>query len=95
MFPHPEDAVDTLREQMQLMKELREKGVILLLSLTTPFPGTYYYDHADELGIKILTNNWDEYDAKHLIIETKYFSENKLKCLLKELVKYVGLGIGS
>ena len=54
------------------------------LALTTPFPGTYYYEHADELGIKILTDRWDEFDAKHLVIETKHLSEEELKALLEE-----------
>jgi len=91
MFPHPEDTKETIREQKQLMKELGEKGAMLLLSFTTPFPGTYYYEHADELGIKIMADNWDEYDAKHLTIATKHLSQEKLKSLLKELIEYVGL----
>jgi len=91
MFPHPEDTEDTIHEQIILMKELREKGAIESLSFTTPVPGCYYFDHADELGIKILANNWNEYDAKHLIIATKILSESKLRQLLEELVQYVGL----
>ena len=58
---------------------------------TTPYPGTYYYDHANELGIKILTDSWGEYDAKHLIIATRHLSEDKLKNLLEELVKNLGM----
>ena len=91
MFPHPEDTEETIREQKQLMKELRKMGVTETLSATTPFPGTYYYEHADELGIKILADSWDEYDCKHLIITTKYLSEKKLNSLIKELALDVGL----
>ncbi len=91
MFPHPEDTEETIREQKQLMKELRKMGVTETLSATTPFPGTYYYEHADELGIKILASNWDEYDCKHLIITTKYLSEEKIKSLLADLLQDVGL----
>ena len=91
MFPHPEDTEETIEEQKRLMKELGEMGVEFLLSLTTPFPGTYYYEHADELGIKVLTDSWDEYDAKHLIITTRNLSEDKLKQLLEELVKDLGM----
>jgi radical SAM superfamily enzyme YgiQ (UPF0313 family) len=91
MFPHPEDTEETVREQQQFMKELRKMGVIETLSATTPFPGTYYYEHADELGIKILPDSWDEYDCKHLIITTKYLSKEKLNSLIKELTQDVGL----
>ncbi|HLC23224.1 MAG TPA: radical SAM protein [Dehalococcoidia bacterium] len=91
MFPHPEDTEETIREQIHLMKELREIGARETMALTTPLPGTYYYEHADELGIKILANSWDEYDGKHLMIATKYLSKEKLKSLLEELVQDVGL----
>lgn len=91
MFPHPEDTEETIREQKQLMKELAEMGAGESLAATTPYPGTYYYEHADELGIKILAKSWDEYDAKHLVITTKYLSKEKLESLLEELVQGVGL----
>ena len=91
MFAHPLDTEETIREQMQFMKELLEMGVAETMTATTPFPGTYYYEHADELGIKILASNWDEYHGRHLMITTKYLSEEKLKSLLEELVDDVGL----
>jgi radical SAM superfamily enzyme YgiQ (UPF0313 family) len=91
MFPHPEDTEETIREQMRFMKELQKMGAMRTLALTAPFPGTYYYDHADELGIKILISGWDEYDDTHIMITTKYLSEEKLKPLLEELIQYVGL----
>ena len=91
MFPHPEDTEETIREQMQIMKELRDMGATETLSMTTPYPGTYDWEHADELGIKILAKNWDEYDANDLTITTRYLSEEKLRYLLEELVQYVGL----
>jgi len=91
MFPHPEDTEETICEQKQFMKELADMGATESLAATTPYPGTYYYEHAGELGIKILASSWDEYDAKHLVITTKYLSEEKLKSLLEELVHGVGL----
>ena len=91
MFPHPEDTQETIREQIQLMKELGDMEATLLMSFTTPFPGTYYCEHADELGIKTMADNWDEYDAKHLMIATKHLSKEKLEHLLEELVNDVGM----
>jgi len=91
MFPHPEDTVETIREQMHLMKELLKMGATETITATAPFPGTYYYEHADELGIKVLAGNWDEYNCRHLVITTKNLSEEKLKELLAELAEYVGL----
>jgi anaerobic magnesium-protoporphyrin IX monomethyl ester cyclase len=91
MFPHPEDTEATIREQIILMKELIVMGAEETLALTAPFPGTYDYDHADELGIKILAKSWDEYDAKHLIIETRNLTKARLESLLEELVLATGL----
>lgn len=94
MFPHPEDTEETICDQKQFMKELLDMGAVENLSSTVPFPGTYYYENAKDLGIKILVDSWDEFDAKHLIISTKYLSEEKLSSLLKELVQDVGLEPG-
>lgn len=91
MFPHPDDTEETIREQKKFMKELIELGVTETLASTTPFPGTYYYENADKLGIKILASNWDEYDAKHIMISTKNLSLEKLQYLLEELVQDIGL----
>jgi radical SAM superfamily enzyme YgiQ (UPF0313 family) len=91
MFPHPWDTEVTIREQKKFMKELLELGVTETLASTTPFPGTYYYENADTLGLKLLADDWSEYDAKHLMISTRNLSEDKLSNLLNELVNEVGL----
>lgn len=91
MFPHPWDTEETVQEQKLFMRELVDRGATVTMALTTPFPGTEYYDRADELGIKLLTDNWEEFDAKHLIISTRHLSKEKLEALLEELIDYVGL----
>ena len=91
MFPHPDDTDETVHEQTTFMKALIAMGATVSLALTTPFPGTPYYQHPSDHGIKILTNRWEEFDAKHLVIETKYLSEARLQSLLGELLRDVGL----
>lgn len=93
MFPQPDDTEETIREQIQFMKELKRMRARLVLSFTTPYPGTYYYEHARELGIKTLVDSWDEYQGRRLTITTKYLSEEKLNSLVEELVRDVGLEI--
>lgn len=92
MFPHPQDTAETIREQKQFMKELVGMGAQVSLAFTTPFPGTSYHEHMEDLGIRLLTNKWDEFDAKHLIIETKNLSRDKLEGLFQEMVQDIGLG---
>lgn len=91
MFPHPWDTAETIREQKTFMKELFDLGITETLASTTPFPGTYYYENAKSLGLKILASDWSEYDAKHLMISTKNLSKEELTDLLEELVNEVGL----
>ncbi len=91
MFPHPYDTEETIRETKDYMKNLSEKGAKILLSCTSPFPGTEYRKNAEELGVNILTDDWSKYDAKHLVMETRTLSKNTLKKLLSEISDYVGL----
>jgi radical SAM superfamily enzyme YgiQ (UPF0313 family) len=85
MFPFPEDTEQTVKEQIRFMKELSSMGAVVTLAMTTPYPGTYFYENSDRLGIKILSKNWDEYDCRHLIIATKNLSKEKLQALFQEM----------
>jgi radical SAM superfamily enzyme YgiQ (UPF0313 family) len=91
MFPHPDDTEDTVAEQKAFMDRLVELGATVSLALTTPFPGTPYYENADALGIRMLTTRWDEFDGKHLVIATRYLSDVRLRALLSDLIQAVGM----
>ena len=91
MFPHPADTEESLQEQIELMKSLKHQGAQLSLALTTPYPGTYYNEMHEPLGLKILSDNWDEYDCQHIVIETDRFSEAELQLQLERMVREVGL----
>ncbi|PTD94754.1 hypothetical protein C9439_00825 [archaeon SCG-AAA382B04] len=91
MFPLPEDDRESIRETVGFMKELKGMGANLIMSFTTPYPGTFLYENADDIGINILGSSWDEFDAKHLLIDTKYLSEKELKEMFKKITREVGL----
>ncbi len=91
MFPHPEDTEQTIKEQIQLMKDLYSMGASVILAKTTPFPGTYLYNNAEKLGVNILSHNWDDYGCRHIIITTKYLSSEMLYELNNEIVQQVGM----
>lgn len=94
MIPFPEDTHETVRETKELMKEIYKDGAKVLLSYMTPYPGTYFYHHATKLGLKILTDKWEEFDAKHNVLETKYLSVREINELVGEMVSEVGLKQG-
>jgi radical SAM superfamily enzyme YgiQ (UPF0313 family) len=91
MFPHPDDTEDTIREQTEFMNTLADMGATVSLALTTPFPGTAYYDRASDFGIRMLTDRLEEFDGKHLVIATRYLSEDRLRSLLGDLMRDVGV----
>jgi radical SAM superfamily enzyme YgiQ (UPF0313 family) len=91
MIPFPEDTPETIRETKEFIKQVHRAGSKILLSYTTPYPGTHFYEHAEELGITILAKQWDEFDAKHNVMETKYLSAGKIDRLVAEIVKETGL----
>ncbi|OKY77732.1 MAG: Radical SAM superfamily enzyme [Candidatus Methanohalarchaeum thermophilum] len=91
MYPLPEDTAETIKETINFMKKLKDLGANLILDFTTPYPGTPLYENSEELGIKILADSWEEYDAKHLLITSRYLDEKNLKKHFKKLVSEVGL----
>ncbi len=90
MFPFPEDTELTIKEQTRFMKELSAMGADESIALTTPFPGPYFYNNAEKLGLNILSQDWDDYDCRHLVISTKNLSEGKLKFLWQEMAQEIG-----
>jgi radical SAM superfamily enzyme YgiQ (UPF0313 family) len=91
MVPFPQDTEATLRETFAFMEQLKDLGAEILMSYTTPYPGTALYDDADELGIKILARDWGEYDAKHLIIETAELPAEVIDRIVAEEVARLGM----
>ncbi|MGE5554373.1 MAG: B12-binding domain-containing radical SAM protein [Betaproteobacteria bacterium] len=91
MIPFPEDTEETIRETKDFMRLLRGLGARILLSFTTPYPGTLFAHQAAELGLEILTDRWEEFDAKHNLLRTKYLTEDGIERLVQEVARDVGL----
>lgn len=91
MVPFPQDTEETLRETFEFIGQLGDEGAEILMSYTTPYPGTEFYERADELGFRILTSDWGEYDAKHLVVETRALSAQRIDELVAEHATRLGL----
>lgn len=91
MVPFPDDTEETVRETFRFMEILKDEGAEILMSYTTPYPGTTFYDRADELGLKILTREWGEYDAKHLVMETANLSVADIERIVEQETGRMGL----
>lgn len=91
MIPFPDDTEETLAQTAAFMEEIRAAGAKLLISYTTPFPGTMFYEQAEELGLTILTRDWTLYDCKHMVMETKNFSGARIEELAAGIAGGLGL----
>ncbi len=75
----PGETPETVKETLALSKSLSSNYGYHLLS---PFPGTEVREKCREYGIRILSNNWDEYNSKNAVSES-------LAMPHKELLKIV------
>ena len=91
MIPFPDDTEETLAQTQAFMEQVRDAGGKLLISYTTPFPGTMFYERAEELGLTILTRDWSLYDCKHMVMRTKGFSAERIEALAASIANGLGL----
>jgi anaerobic magnesium-protoporphyrin IX monomethyl ester cyclase len=85
MVPHPEDTLDTIAETKRLMLELKTLGAVVILSATTPFPGTYLWDHANELGVRIASDDLEDFNLVTPIMETRQLTMNQVLAAYEDL----------
>lgn len=73
------------------MNRPKDMEAFLPLALTTPFLGTYSYEHVEEWGISITAQSWGEYGCRHFIIPTRHLLEDKQRELLQLMVDEEGM----
>jgi anaerobic magnesium-protoporphyrin IX monomethyl ester cyclase len=85
MFPHPEDTLETVTETKSLMLELKGQGAVVALSATAPFPGTYLWEHVDELGAKIVSEDLEEFDLMKPVMATRRLTHDQVSAAYEDL----------
>lgn len=91
MAPFPDDTLETLAETGAFMREVMDAHASIMLNYTCPFPGTYFRDHAEELGLKILPETWADYDAKHVVMETRNLTAEQIQTAVEGIAADLGL----
>lgn len=82
---HADDTEASVRETIAFGLRLRQLGATrLTLSLLTPYPGTEVYLRRNELGIRLLTDEWEQFIFSRVVMETKYLSKDRLRELYVE-----------
>ena len=83
MFGDWLDSEETLREIFQFLKKQSD---FLILTMTTPLPGTPYYEESTEAG-RIEEADLGKYDFMHPIMRTLHLSAQEVEFLQKAYLK--------
>ncbi len=82
MIGHPTETKEEFEATLNLAVKIKELGGEATFAVQTPYPGSYLYRKADDIGIKILTHKWREYHHLNPVIETENFSNDDLRRML-------------
>lgn len=77
----PGESPETVRETMEFARKLCNSYGFHILA---PFPGTEVRDKAEEYGMRILTSDWDQYDANRSVCESIYLSHQEVDRIVNE-----------
>jgi len=77
------DSEESLKEAFQFVKNQSD---FLVLTLTTPLPGTKYFEEAERLG-RIRERDFGKYDFMHPIMDTKFLSAEEVHRLQQIYLK--------
>lgn len=91
MVPFPDDTAETLAESLEFMREVYQAGARIYLSYTCPYPGTMFFERAGDLGLRILSEDWGDFDAKHVVIETLNLSAPEITRAAEEMAAHLGM----
>ena len=71
----PGETPETIENSLKFAKDLCSNYGFHILA---PFPGTEVRERSEEFGIKILTNDWDKYDANQAVCDNGTISPDKI-----------------
>ncbi len=83
MFGDWNDSEESLKEIFQFVKKQSD---FLVLTMTTPLPGTRYFEEAERLG-RIRERYFGKYDFMHPIMDTKFLSAEEVQRLQQMYLK--------
>jgi radical SAM superfamily enzyme YgiQ (UPF0313 family) len=81
----PGETEETLRKTVEFADELHQEfGSLYGFHILAPFPGTEVRDRAKEYGLEILTSDWTQYDANHVVTRTPGASTEVIQSVADE-----------
>ena len=80
MVGNPGDSVAIVKKNIAVIKKLDPD--LLIVNITTPFPGTEMFAWADKKGL-LLSYDWDDYDLAHPVMRLENMDVKDIKKLYK------------
>ncbi len=77
----PGETPETVKQTMDFAKSTCNSYGFHILA---PFPGTEVRDKAEEYGMRILTSDWDKYDANQSVCESIYLPHQEVDRIVNE-----------
>lgn len=78
---HAFDTQETMEETIGFAVALKKqyRNINPIPSINTPFPGTHQRSHMEQLGIQLLSQNWDDLRSDTPVIQTRYLTADQLR----------------
>ena len=77
---HAQDTEETINQTIDFGVKLSKIGANnLTISILTPYPGTEVYNNLGQNGIKLVTENWEQFIFSRVVIESQNVSQEKLR----------------
>jgi radical SAM superfamily enzyme YgiQ (UPF0313 family) len=81
----PGETESSLRQTVKFANELHDEfGSLYGFHVLSPFPGTEVRDRAKDYGLEILTSDWKQYDANHVVTRTTGCGPEALQAVYDE-----------
>jgi radical SAM superfamily enzyme YgiQ (UPF0313 family) len=80
MVGNPGDSLESIKKNIKFVNKLNPD--LLIINITTPFPGTDMFKWAKEKNL-ILTYDWDDYDLARPVMKLENLNERQIKELYK------------
>lgn len=88
MFGHAWDTIETMRKLIDYVERLKEKyNVAAFFAVNTPYPGTYQYEHSEEIGLNIHSRRWEDLNMTEPVVSTVNFTSEQLRSIYFEAVE--------
>ena len=88
IFGHACDTIEIMGKLIDDVEQLKKKyNVAPFFGVNTPYPGTYQYEHSQEIGLNIHSHRWEDLNMAEPIISTENFTTEQLRSIYFEAVE--------